>query len=78
MVPGGSVGSNHAEVMSSFTVDLADRLLFESQFGISFNEALLDSDESDLDEEVRMMTSTVMTRLETCLMMVYFILKHYS
>ena len=28
---------------------LADRQLFESQFGISFDEALLDSDESDLE-----------------------------
>lgn len=31
---------------------LADRQLFESQFGISFDEALLDSDESDLEVEV--------------------------
>ena len=31
---------------------LADGQLFESQLGISFDEALLDSDESDLEVEV--------------------------
>ena len=46
--------SNMASSSSGSTLQeiFADRQLFESQFGISFDEALLDSDESDLEVEV--------------------------
>ena len=48
------MASNMASSSSGSAVQeiLADRQLFESQFGISFDEALLDSDESDLEVEV--------------------------
>lgn len=46
--------SNMASSSSGSALEeiLADRQLFESQFGISYAEARLDSDESDLEVEV--------------------------
>ena len=46
--------SNMASSSSGSALEeiLADRQLFESQFGISYAEAPLDSDESDLEVEV--------------------------
>ena len=46
--------SNMASSSSGSALEemLADRQLFESQFGVSYAEAPLDSDESDLEVEV--------------------------